>query len=77
MARRRFDDFRSDDDDFSEFFATDAADQAFWDEFWNRESVKDEEAPLVTITIRNEETGEERVVEKVRLRFRTLKKLRG
>ena len=77
MAKRRFDDFNFDDDDVREFFATDAADQAFWDEFWKQEASKQEEAPLVTITVRNEETGEEKVIENIRLRFRTLKKLKG
>jgi hypothetical protein len=77
MAKRRFDDFYFDDDDVREFFATDAADQAFWDEFWRQEASKQENDPMVTITIRNEETGEEKVIENVRLRFRTLRKLKG
>jgi hypothetical protein len=77
MAKKRFGGFHFDDDDAKEFVATDAADQAFWDEFWKQESSGQEDVPLVTITIRNEETGEEKVIENVRLRFRTLKKLRG
>lgn len=77
MAKRRFDDFYFDDDEAAEFFATDAADQAFWDEFWTQEYSKREDVPLVTITIRNEETGEERVIQNVRLRFRTMGKLKG
>lgn len=76
MAKRRFDDFTQDGETY-EFYATDAADQAFWDEFWRQESLSEEDTPLVTITIRDEETGEERIIERVRLRFRSLKKLRG
>lgn len=76
MARRRFDNLRS-DEDLADFLGTDPADQAFWDEFWKLESTRDEKAPLVTVKIFNQETGEERVIENVRLRFRTLKKLRG
>ena len=75
MAKRRFDDFDFPEDD-QDFFAADAADQAFWDEFWSQEHSKSEEAPLVTVTIRNQKTGEEKVVENVRLRFRSLQKLR-
>lgn len=77
MAKRKFDDSHFDDEDVGDFFATDTADQAFWDEFWKQESSKHEDLPLVTITIRNEETGEERVIQNVRLRFRSLKKFRG
>lgn len=76
MARhKRIDDFRFDEDEVQEFVGIDNADDAFWDEFARLEEERDEIAPLVSITIRNEETGEERVIENVRLRFRALKKL--
>lgn len=78
MAKRHYDDlFSPEDEDVQEFFGADVADQAFWDEFWSLEEQREEYVPPVTITIRNEETGEERIIENVRLRFRTLRKLRG
>jgi hypothetical protein len=76
MSRRRFDDFKLEEDE-KESLDSDPADRAFWDEFWKEEGSRDKEDPLVTIIIRNQETGEEKVVENVRLRFRSLKKLRG
>ena len=75
MAKRRFDDFSKEDE--HEFFASDAADQAFWDEFWRQENSRNEESSLVTITIKDQDTGEEKVVQNVRLRFRSMKVLRG
>ena len=75
MAKRRFSDLTFSEEE--EFFLTnDPADQAFWDEFWTQEASMNEDTPLVTITVRNEETGEERVLEHVRLRYRAMKKLR-
>lgn len=75
MAKRQLDDFESLNED-QEFLPNDAADQAFWDEFWTRDTVDDEESPLVTITIKDQGTGEEKVLENVRLRFRNFKKIR-
>lgn len=77
MAKRRYEEQNPHEEGFQELFGADSADQAFWDEFWRLEASGDEEAPLVTITIRNEETGEERVIEKVRLRFRSSRRLLG
>ncbi|OGY17784.1 MAG: hypothetical protein A2900_06085 [Candidatus Chisholmbacteria bacterium RIFCSPLOWO2_01_FULL_50_28] len=75
MAKRRFSDLTfSEEEEF--FLTSDPADQAFWDEFWTQEASMNEDTPLVTITVRNEETGEERVLEHVRLRYRAMKKLR-
>ncbi len=75
MSKRRFDKFNFKEDD-QEFLPVDAADQAFWDEFWTQEFSRNEETPLVTITIKNEETGEEKVLENVRLRFKSLERLK-
>lgn len=76
MAKRRFDDLNLEHEEM-DYIGSDPADRAFWDEFWNRENSKNIEDPLVTIVIRNQETGEEKVVENVRLRFRNFKKLQG
>ena len=77
MSRHRVNDLSTKEDDYVDFSGSDAADQAFWDEFWTQEASTTEDVPLVTITIRNEETGEEKVIEKVRLQFRNSIKLRG
>jgi hypothetical protein len=74
MAKRRVDNIEQSDDE--PFLPVDKADQAFWDEFWRQEYTRNEQAPLVTITITNEETGEERVIENVRLRFKNAVKMR-
>lgn len=58
-----------------EIMEIDTADQAFWDEFWAQESGKSGAEPLFTITIKNQLTGEEKVVENVKLKFRNLKRL--
>lgn len=76
MARRRYSDLMISEEEEFDFLASDPADQAFWDEFWTQEASKNEGTPMVTITVRNEETGEERVLEHVRLRYRAMKKLR-
>ena len=75
MAKRRLNDIDTSRDDRN-FLPTDRADQAFWDEFWTRETSKNEESSLVTITIKDQETGEEKVLENVRLRFKSVKRLR-
>ena len=75
MAKGRFDDLLKEDE--KGFLASDAADQVFWDEFWKQENSKNLVEPLVTITITNQETGEEKVIENVRLRFKSMKVLRG
>jgi hypothetical protein len=74
MAKRRVSDIKHTEDDA--FLPTDTADQAFWDEFWHQEYSRSEEAPLVKITITNEETGEEKVIENVRLWFKNLNRMR-
>ncbi len=60
----------------TEYQVSDVYDEAFWDQFWALESKKNSEDPLVTITIRDQTTGDEKVVDNVRLRFRAKKKLR-
>ncbi len=76
MARRRYSDLAFSEEEEFDFLASDPADRAFWDEFWMQEVSKSEKVPLVTVTIRNEETGEERVVKHVRLQYRAMRKLR-
>ena len=75
VMAKRFEDIQISDQDKREYHVTDAYDRAFWDQFWKLESQKNEEAPLVTITIKNQETGKEKVVKNVRLRFRSKSKL--
>lgn len=75
MASRKSDDFFYKQEDLEEY-ASDAADKAFWDEFWLQENSKDGDEPMMTITIKNQETGEEKVVENVRLKFRSPKLLK-
>lgn len=75
MAKRKFDDFSKKDD--KDFLVSDVADQAFWDEFWRQENLKGDDCSLVTITVKNQETGEEKVIENVRLRFKSMEVLRG
>ena len=74
MAKRRLDEVSTKDE--GGIVASDAADQVFWDEFWRQENSKTDKGSLVTITIRNQETGEEKIVENVRLRFRSMRVLR-
>lgn len=75
MAKSKFGNFRFDEDSF-DFSDSDFADQAFWDEFWRLETAGKEDAPLVTVNIRDQETGEEREIKNVRLKFRISTKLR-
>lgn len=77
MAKGKFEDFFNKREEVGKF-AVDVADEAFWDEFWSQENKRyEEDEPLVTITITNQDTGEEKIIENVRLRFKSMKKLRG
>ncbi len=76
VMAKRFKNIEILDQENREYRVTDAYDEAFWDEFWSLELKRSEEAPLVTVTIRDQETGDERVVKNVRLRFRVKKRLR-
>jgi protein subunit release factor B len=51
----------------SVILASDEADAAFWDEFYLRETSRDAEDKLYTITIKDELTGEEQVIKHVKL----------
>jgi len=63
MAKPTRDDFLKDDLEELEW-AADAADQAFWDEFWSLEDSG--QGDTYTIIVKNERTGEEQKIENVR-----------
>ena len=78
MARRRshqVESLKLTEDPY-DYVVGDAGDAAFWDEFWLREELTDETGNQVTVVIRNEDTGEERVIGGLRLRLRSMRKIR-